>query len=188
MSENKEMSPNLENRMQALAEEKYYCGGDLPDSIIYEAAAANQAYQVGFRDCYNEISAAAPPPSVDEMAEIAREGKDLHYGGYREVAQALQSQLSSMTERKDAALSMLAEAKKNFDVMVANDTRQEAAIEKLTAERDAALKEVGEYRNAIDSVASILAFGNPIPPDGHMHAELNFLLNEKYPKKEEPKP
>lgn len=75
--------------------------------------------------------------TVDEMAAAAREGKDLHYGGYREVAQALQSQISSITE----ALRI---ARKNVDGLIHWWTE-------VKAERDAALKDSEEKQVSINS-------------------------------------
>jgi hypothetical protein len=59
---------DFEPWLEKEANEKYYCGGDLPDSAIYEAAAANDAYKVGFRDgvTYAAKKAKEKSPSVGE--------------------------------------------------------------------------------------------------------------------------
>lgn len=37
-------------------DDKHYCGGDLPDSYIYEAAAANEAFKNGAEFMYRHLS------------------------------------------------------------------------------------------------------------------------------------
>ena len=47
MSNNTDIPEEFEKWVENNANEKYYCGGDLPDSHIYEAVAANEAYNEG---------------------------------------------------------------------------------------------------------------------------------------------
>jgi hypothetical protein len=63
MIENKEQSSkageipeDFQKWARANADENYYCGSDLPDSVIYQAATANEAYFEGTIDAYHHLS------------------------------------------------------------------------------------------------------------------------------------
>lgn len=61
------------------ANDKYYCGGDLPDSYIYEAAAANEAYRNGCEDMYmrNQEELVRLRQQVANMQDSMRISSDL---------------------------------------------------------------------------------------------------------------
>lgn len=101
--------------------------------------------------------------SVDEMAATAREGKDLHYGGYREVAQALQSQLSSMKAEIEEKQGIINSRYARFNEFIeaANHARegQEKALKLLDQalkERDVAIEPSRTWEKKTNALAAIL--------------------------------
>lgn len=59
--ETKDIPDSFHKWAKEQADEKHECRGDMPDSFLYEAAAANEAYIEGALDAYHHLSPSSKP-------------------------------------------------------------------------------------------------------------------------------